>query len=233
MRTLIVSTLVFAIQTAALAMTESDYQDHGIIREAVTSFLESKLRRQNLDFKIQFNNLDPRLKLPRCTNPLDIFYPPGSRPFGNVSIGVRCTAAKPWTIYTSVKVSVYRDVIVLTKAMKRGATITSSHIDKKRIELSRVHSQYLTEFSEVIGKTIRRPLASGMVLNMGILSEPKTIERGQQVILIAHANGMKIRMMGAALMDGIVGQRIRVRNISSKRIIEGTVISPGLVRIQF
>ncbi len=214
-------------------MNESDYQDHGIIREAVTSFLESKLRRQKLDFKIQLNKLDPRLKLPRCTTPLDIFNPPGSRPFGNVSIGVRCTAIKPWTIYTSVKVILYKNVVVLTKPMQRGATITSSHVGKKRIELSKTEQHYLTELSDVIGKNTRRPLASGMVLNMTLLSDPKTIERGQQVTLIADANGMKIRMMGAALMDGVLGQRIRVRNISSKRIIEGTVISPGLVRIQF
>ncbi len=230
---LIALILFVLIQSVALANTEPVYQSHRTIRDAVISFMESNLRRQNLDFDIQFNNLDPRLKLPQCATPLAIFTPPGSHSFGNVSVGVRCTGKKPWTIYTSVKTTIFRDVVVLTKTLERGAAVTLGAIGKKRIQLSRTHQQYFTEYTEVLGKTARRNLTAGAILSMGFLTNPKTVERGQQVTLIAHANGMKIRMQGAALMDGFEGQRIRVRNISSNRIVEGTVVSAGLVKINF
>lgn len=220
-------------QCVALADTEVDYQPHATIRDAVISFMESNLRRQNLDFNIHFNSLDPRLRLPKCAAPLAIFSPPGSHSFGNVSVGVRCAGQKPWTIYTSVKTSIFRDVVVLTKPLQRGAAVTPEMVAKKRIQLSKTHQQYFTEYSEVLGKTARRNLSTGTILSMGFLTNPKTIERGQQVTLIAHANGMKIRMLGAALTDGFEGQRIRVRNISSNRIVEGTVVSSGLVKINF
>lgn len=50
-------------------------------------------------------------------------------------------------------------------------------------------------------------------------------------MLIASVGTMEVRMAGKALADATKGQRIRVQNISSKRIVEGIVDSSGTVRI--
>jgi flagella basal body P-ring formation protein FlgA len=38
-------------------------------------------------------------------------------------------------------------------------------------------------------------------------------------------------MSGKALADGVAGQRVQVRNLSSRRVVEGTVVAPGLIRV--
>ena len=38
-------------------------------------------------------------------------------------------------------------------------------------------------------------------------------------------------MSGMALSDGSLGQKVRVKNLSSKRIVEGVVDGPGVVKV--
>lgn len=233
MRAIFLSIILLSMQTGVWGEPVTELQPHTEIYDAVLSFLESDLRRQKMDFKIQLGKIDHRLRLPHCEDPLKVFKAPGNHHFGNVSVGVRCKNPKPWTVYTSSRIAVYKHVVVLTKAVPRGAMITNRTITKKRVDLSRTHRQYATELDEVLGKIAKRPLATGSVLNINALSNPKAITYGQQVIILARAGGIHIRMKGTALMDGSTGQRIRVKNANSNRIVEGIVISKGIVRVQF
>jgi flagella basal body P-ring formation protein FlgA len=38
-------------------------------------------------------------------------------------------------------------------------------------------------------------------------------------------------MQGEAVMDGRRGERIRVRSLSSKKIVEGVVTAPGVIKV--
>jgi len=64
-----------------------------------------------------------------------------------------------------------------------------------------------------------------------MLKAQRLIERGQRVTVLAGGNGLEVRMPAEALSHGAKGERIRVRNLSSHRIIEGVVAGAGLVRV--
>ena len=64
-----------------------------------------------------------------------------------------------------------------------------------------------------------------------LLVKSKLVKRGEQVTLIAITSGITVRMMGKALNDAIAGQQVRVRNNNSRRIVEGTAITRGIVEI--
>ncbi|GAB4365224.1 MAG: hypothetical protein Kow0060_22580 [Methylohalobius crimeensis] len=49
----------------------------------------------------------------------------------------------------------------------------------------------------------------------------------------ARGGGLDVRMGGHALMDGGLGERIRVRNDRSQRVVEGVVRGPNEVRVVF
>jgi len=55
------------------------------------------------------------------------------------------------------------------------------------------------------------------------------VHRGQEVDLLADHGAIQVKSQGEALGDGAVGNRIKVRNKSSGRIIEGTIRSAGIV----
>jgi flagella basal body P-ring formation protein FlgA len=59
----------------------------------------------------------------------------------------------------------------------------------------------------------------------------KVVKRGEQIILVAATSAMEVRMNGTALEDASVGQTIKVKNSSSKRVVEGVVQAPGIVKV--
>lgn len=215
------------------AAETNSYHGSTEIQARVLEYLESKIRHLNIDHRIEVKPLDARLKLHKCGLPLDIFQPSGAKDIGSTSVGVRCTAPKPWLIYTSALIRQFRQVAVVTVSIERGARISERDVSLKTVETSRSRRTVVSSLDQVIGKVARRQLFAGDVVTADKLSEPKSVHRGETVIILASNPGMKIRMAGSALRDGVQGQKIPVRNTSSRRIIEGVVIAPGVVQVRF
>jgi flagella basal body P-ring formation protein FlgA len=64
-----------------------------------------------------------------------------------------------------------------------------------------------------------------------MLKQPVVIKRGDQTVITAGSGGLRVRMTGKALEDGVLGEQIRVQNLSSKRTIQGEVQPDGSVLI--
>ena len=70
----------------------------------------------------------------------------------------------------------------------------------------------------------------GPVLS-NMLKQPIILRRGESVSLLARSPTFEVRMEGKALMDGAVGDRVKVRNLRSKRIVEGRITETGTVLV--
>jgi len=82
-----------------------------------------------------------------------------------------------------------------------------------------------------LGKITRRPIRKGQIISPRLLAERKLVHRGDTVQIVAASEGFNIRMTGVALEPGHLGERIEVRNVQSKRIIEGQVTKAGVVHV--
>jgi flagella basal body P-ring formation protein FlgA len=51
--------------------------------------------------------------------------------------------------------------------------------------------------------------------------------------MIARRGGVSITSIGEALGNGSRGAMIRVRNVQSRKIVGGKIISPGVVEMEF
>jgi flagella basal body P-ring formation protein FlgA len=71
----------------------------------------------------------------------------------------------------------------------------------------------------------------GAVISPSALKSMKVVARGQVITLLAKAGTMEVRMSGKALASAALGQRVKVKNLSSKRVVEGVVESPGVVKV--
>lgn len=76
-----------------------------------------------------------------------------------------------------------------------------------------------------------RPLPAGAVLTPAAIASPRIIQRGDRVLLTADVGGISVRVGGQALMHGTLGDRVRVRNLSSQRVVEGLVLADGTIDI--
>jgi flagella basal body P-ring formation protein FlgA len=98
-------------------------------------------------------------------------------------------------------------------------------------DIAQLNSGYFSAVDELIGMELTRSLQGGMVLNPAMLQRPRLIARGDRVSIEVRSSQLQVRMAGQALADGAAGERIQVRNLSSKRVVEGEVVAPGVVHV--
>lgn len=202
------------------------------IREAARQFLQREVeQRHGSTAEIRVGQLDRRLRLQRCATPLEVFPTGHRRLVGATTVGVRCAGPKPWTLYVSARVTVYDEVLVAARPLSRGHRLGEGDVHLARRALSQLHYGYLERLEDVRGMVLTRRVARGEVLRSNQLQAPKLVRRGEKVTLTAQLEGVEVRMQGKALSDGAAGQRIQVRNLSSRRVVEGTVVARGVVRV--
>ncbi len=213
---------------AALAQT---WQSLDSIRDAAVERVRSELGAGRGERSVEADALDPRLHLAACDMPLEAFAPPGGPRGANATVGVRCASPQPWKIYVSVRVSSRDRVLVAARPLARDAVITTADLVPVERNVDLLSQGYVSDASELAGKRLRRPVAVGAVLTPAMLADVPLIARGQQVTLEAGADTLNIRMAGEALDEAALGQRIRVRNLSSARVVEGVVRSAQVVEV--
>ena len=92
-------------------------------------------------------------------------------------------------------------------------------------------SLYVTDVKQALNKVAKKTLSAGRPISLSSLAEPVVVERGQSTKLVFNAGSLVITAVGVSLEPGSVGDFIKVRNVDSGRIINGTVLSDGSVRV--
>lgn len=200
------------------------------IRATAVHFVRSHFAADGAAIKVSANRLDSRLRLPQCQPPLQAYFPHATGSMArNTTVGVRCSGPRPWSIYVPVTIQVYRDIAVARQSLPQHKILTSGDFRMERLDVSKFSGAYIADPDKLIGKQLRRPVQMGGPLLSTMLKEPIAIKRGQRVTLLAKSQTFEVRMEAKALTDGAVGDKIRVQNLHSKRIIEGKLGENGLV----
>lgn len=175
--------------------------------------------------------LDERLRLPQCEQPLEALPTGGNLLRGAVSVGVRCNGASAWTVYVPVRITQRLQVVVLTRPLPRGATVTADALRLQEFDAASLPYGYFTHPDQAAGKVLKRPVPDGHALTPDALESAFAIRRGQQVTLLGRAGAVEVRSSGKALADAVSGERIRVENAGSRRVIEGVARADSVVEV--
>ncbi len=186
----------------------------------------------SMEIKVTTGRLDPRLRLRQCEVALEPFLPAGANLSGNTSVGIRCDGSKPWSLYVSAKIIKYADVYVTTRFLARGTHLKQGDFMLEKHDISNQSMGYITKIGAVVGKVLKRPLHHNSIIPPNALHNAMLVKKGDRVTIIAQNMGIKVHMKGKALKNGTEGDVIRVQNLSSKRVIEGRVLSTGVVGVQ-
>lgn len=180
--------------------------------------------------KVEEARVDPRLRLARCSRPLAAKAAPGGRAGGRTTIEVSC-AAPAWRVFVPVTVAARLPVVVAARPLPVGRPLAAEDLALVERDVHALPRGYFTRPEDVIGLEVGRALGAGEALTPAVTRAGTVVRRGQEVILLARTDGIAVRMRGEALADGGLGQRVRVRNLSSAREVEGVVRSAGVVEV--
>lgn len=135
------------------------------------------------------------------------------------------------TVYINANISLYAKVVHAALPLNRGHILTKDDLIMSEENLSQLHYGYFSKPEQLIGKQLKRRLTQNRIIKVNYVKAPTLVKRGEIVSIVAENRGYSVKMTGIAMSNGSKGERIQVKNSSSRRIIEGTVQEPGIISI--
>ena len=219
----------FCLVFVSSANAQKQWQTQTDLEIAANTFLHHYFA-DRYELKLEFGKLDNRLRLKKCLKKLRVFLPVNREPVGSVSLGIRC-ASPEWKVHLPVKVKAYTQVLVASRPIVKDSMIQRADLQFVHQDIGRFHTGIFTNPDDLIGMVAKRSIRHDAVITARMVKPKRLVKRGDMVTIIAESNGIKIRTMGKALMDGSHGQIIQVKNKRSGRELSAEVIARLTVKV--
>jgi len=177
---------------------------------------------------ITMGQLDKRLRLSQCAGELVVFVPPGSKLQGNTTVGVRCDSPKRWSIYISVKISIFEQALVLINKMKKGEIISEADLHLRDVDISKVRGHSFINITKVVGTKLKRSIKAEQVIDSTFIC---LVCKGDSVVISSGNKAIQVSMAGTALNDGSKGDKIRVQNNASRLVLDAIITTNTTVNV--
>lgn len=165
--------------------------------------------------------LDSALRLPACGQDLR------AQPTGTSTVEVSCPDAGGWRLFVPVKVRRNQTVLILNRGIAAGETLGVADITTAQRDVARIAGAALADPAMAVGRVARRTLSAGSLLSANDLVAQRLIRRGDSVALVSRFGGVEVRVAGKALADAGENERVSVENLSSRKVVQGTVAASG------
>ncbi len=133
----------------------------------------------------------------------------------------------------SVDLTIMQRIPVASRELERGRILGSDDVVMKYVDISRIPRGVCMRKEEIVGKRLRRGMRRGEAFISSYLEDIPLVRSGSPVYIIAESGFLRVTAIGRALESGKKGDIIRVRNISSKKIVYGEVVEKGIVKVRF
>lgn len=223
----LVVSIMFLLPAVACA---NQFHDLQLVQASVASFLNdyyADTQAEKIDIRV--SNLDRRLKLAQCELPLSLTLNDPSNSGGNLTVHTRCEGTAPWSVYVPAQVSLFRELLVANRNLVRGDIVTHSDVVSEIVNTSQLRQGQIEETDNILGQEVIRPISKGEPFRNASLASPMVIKRGDPVIIELQSGSISVSSNGTAMANGRIGERIRIRNGQSDRMVSAQVIAAGRV----
>jgi len=130
-----------------------------------------------------------------------------------------------------LRIKKFAEVLVAADKIQRHQILDESQFELKRTEVTSLREQPVVSFAELTGYRAKRNLRLGSILTTGALEPVPDIDVGGEVTIVFSDAWGSITVPGQVLETGRIGDRVRVKNCASGKIVEATVISDKSVEV--
>ena len=223
-------TPLFAATQAAI---NKPLQSHESIRSAAVEYVRSQIPEGIKIQEIKAGKLDSRIRFRECSEALQVRSSMNRNISSHWTINVRCDAPVAWNIYIPVKTTLLQKMLVSRTTITRGEIITRDKLKLTERVITSQNQKYFSNLKDVVGRQARRSIRPDRVINSSMLQEAYLVHKKEPVLIYAQNQKIRISVKGTALKNGKYNDIIRVRNNSSKKIIDAVVVDRGVVAINF
>ncbi|MDR0635026.1 MAG: flagellar basal body P-ring formation protein FlgA [Azoarcus sp.] len=200
------------------------------VEAAARQFVAARTQGLAGETSIEIGPLDPDNRLPPCAAAPVAFLPASTRAWGVFSVGIRCEAPAPWTVYLQARVKVVADYLVAARPLRAGQIIGPADLGARRGDLAALPDDLLTETSQAVGRHARHALAKDSPLQARMLRTPAAVRQGGEVTVVSRGAGFQVSNAGRALNTAAPGEAVKVR-LPDNRVVTGTARADGTVEL--
>lgn len=159
----------------------------------------------------------------------DFSLPPRVVP-GARALAVRFPDGKGGAPLKHAKLKWHQPVVYATKALVRDERIDPAVL-AYRIDTVGMADGFAWDAVQLQGAQLRQGVGAYRPIELDDVEQAKAVRSGSSVMLIARVNGLGIEVQGIAMQRGGIGDVIKVKNLSSKKILTGKIVAVGRVEI--
>ena len=205
------------------------------IAAAVTAFVTQQLQGQlaegarlEIDTRWQGNvvvaNGDPQIRVRRAS----------SRPLRGptvLRVGIDAGGQTQRTMSVTADIRHLRPVLVASRMLRRGEALMLDLVELVECDITQLRHGYFTDVDALGNMRTRRSVVAGDVLTRNHVEVIPGINRGDEVEIVARTNSLAISALGQAMQDGGIGERIRVKNSDSGKVLYGQILDASTIQV--
>lgn len=205
------------------------------IADAVRAFIAKRAPWNAEQMKIRYVNARQPLEVPSGRLSLQVTAPKhtdwlGAMPF---YVNVKVDGQTVRRVNAAAYIEVWSDVVLAARPLGRNQPITSEDIKIEKMDLARVPVNAILNKDEILGYRTNRAIAANSVLRNDVVAMPPLVRKGDIVQVIAESEALRITTRGLARENGLKGDRIRVKNLRSKKTIYAQIVDANSVKVDF
>ncbi len=132
-----------------------------------------------------------------------------------------------------VRIEVAFDILVSTRALTVDTVIGRDDVRVVKRWLTREPHQVITSVDEALGKRISSSVRPNRDITRTMLREVPLVKRGGLVKMFLTNGSINIATVGQMQEDGAMGSLVRVKNMTSQRVVHARVVGDSLVQVEF
>lgn len=223
--------IIASLFAASLAHAAPARMEPAALRQVAEQFLQVQTAGLPGKVTVSVGAVDQRLNLAPCPAP-EAFLMPGARAWGKTTVGVRCAAPSPWTVYIQSQVSVLGSYVAAAVPLVQGQAIEDAQLAMMQGELTALPPGIATDKVQLVGKSSSMSISAGTPLRVDMVKAKPVILQGQLVKLVTKGNGFSVSAEGKAAGSAAEGQVVAVRTGNGQQI-SGIARLGGMVEVAF
>ena len=122
-------------------------------------------------------------------------------------------------------------VPVLKETVRSGDLITADRLETRMLPRHQLPGTVVLDDKVLIGMEATRILRAGTPVYHGQVRVAPDVRRSAEVMVVYNMPGMFLSTYGEALEDALIGEHVKVRNLSSGKIISGKVVAANRIEV--
>lgn len=221
---------------ASAVISAEPTQSPEILTRKIEQYIHSELApHPGGKVHVTADKIDSHLSFKACAENKLVVFNPYQTPVSNTStFGIKCQEQdNHWSLYVPVRITILKKVYIAHRAMMKGERINGHDMYQAEIDVHQLKYGYFEDIDDLAGHVCKQNIPIDSPFNPHNVELAKIIRKGEKVAIVTNNNNLTVSMDGIAIDEGTMGDSIKVKNLSSKKIIEAQITGKKRVTVVF